>query len=82
VTLKDIGQRVDKTRQLLERKTDPDYVLHGAVLDVILRYVYSGEEDEAWSFYDKHYDLPDKDAFKEELKDKLAVEVLYREISR
>lgn len=83
VTLKDIGQRVDKARQMIERKDDPEHELHtnSAVLDVVLRYLYAGEEDEAWSFYDKHYDLRDKDIFKKELKDKLAADRLYSEVS-
>lgn len=82
VTLKDINQRVDKARQVIERKEDPNHELHihSAVLDVVLRYLYSGEEDEAWSVYDKHYDLHDKDAFKKELKDILAADRLYREV--
>lgn len=83
VTLKDIGERIDKARKVIERKDDPAHELHthSAVLDVVLRYLYSGEEDEAWSFYEKHYDLRDKTAFKEELKDKLGADALYRDVS-
>jgi len=83
VMLKDIGQRVDKARKVIEQKDDPEHELHihSAVLDVLLRYLYSGEEDEAWSFYDKHYNLRDKETFKKELKDTLAADALYREVS-
>jgi hypothetical protein len=81
--LKDIEQRVGKTREVIESKDDPAYALHvrSAVLDVVLRYLYAGEKGEAWAFYDQHYDVDDKETLRAELKDKLKQDTLYREIS-
>lgn len=49
--LKDIEQRISKTREVIERKENPVYELHvlSAVLDVVLRYLYAGKSGEAWA---------------------------------
>jgi hypothetical protein len=82
VTLRDISLRESKAMEVIEQKDDPAYELHvrSAVVDVVLRYLYSGVEDKAWAFYDEHYHLPDKDFFRVELKDKLTRDRVYREI--
>lgn len=81
--LKDIEQRIGKTREVIERKDDRAYALHvrSAVLDVVLRYFYAGKRDEAWAFYDQHYNVDDKESLRAELKDKLKQDALYREIT-
>ena len=81
--LKDIEQRIGKTREVIERKEDPAYNLHvrSAVLDVVLRYLYAGKSDDAWAFYDQHYNVGDKESLLSQLKDKLKQDALYREIS-
>ena len=81
--LKDIEQRIDKTREVSARKDDPAYDLHvrSAVLDVVLRYFYAGKSDEAWAFYDQHYQLADKESFRTQLKEKLKQDALYRAIT-
>lgn len=82
IVLKDIDQRIGKTREVIERKEDPAYDLHvrSAVLDVVLRYLYAGKSDEAWAFYDQHYNVGDKESLRAQLKDKLKQDALYREI--
>jgi len=50
------------------KKIDPDEVPRNGLkgpylairLDVLLRYVYAGREDDGWSFFDRTYKLPDK----------------------
>jgi len=81
--LKDIEQRIGKTREVIERKDDPAYGLHvrSAVLDVLLRYLYAGKRDEGWAFYDQHYDVGDKESLRTQLKDKLKQDAVYREIT-
>jgi hypothetical protein len=83
VALKDIGLRVTKALEVIEQRDDSAYELHvrSAVLDVVLRFLYCGDEDEAWAFYDQHYSLPDKESFRFELKQKLERDKVYREIS-
>jgi hypothetical protein len=82
--LKDIDQRIAKTRQVIESKDDPAYVrnVRSAVLDVVLRYLYAGKGNEAWAFYEHQYNLEDKTSLRNELKKKLGHDALYREITR
>lgn len=81
--LKDIEQRIDKTRQVAHNRDDPAYDLHlrSAVLDVVLRYLYAGEKDAAWASYDQNYNAEDKDSIRAQLKAKLMRDALYREIT-
>ena len=82
VALKDIQERITKTVEVSERKDDPAYGLHvrSAVLDVVLRYLYSGRTPEAWTFYDQHYKIEDKESLKVELIKKLGQDKLYRSL--
>lgn len=82
--LKDIDQRIAKTRQVIESKDDPAHVrnVRSAVLDVVLRYLYAGKKNEAWAFYEQQYNLEDKASLKIELKKKLVHDTLYRKIAR
>ena len=77
--LKDIEQRINKTREVTERKDDPAYALHvrSAILDVVLRYLYAGQSNKAWAFYDQHYNVEDKESLKAELKEKLRQDKVY-----
>ena len=47
-------------------------------LDIILRYVYAGRESDAWSFFDRTYNLTDKQDMKREIKHILNTEPVYR----
>jgi hypothetical protein len=47
-------------------------------LDIFLRYVYAGRESDGWSFFDKTYNLKDKQDLKREIKRKLNMEPVYR----
>jgi hypothetical protein len=81
--LKDIEQRIEKTRQVAQNRDDPTYDLHlrSAVLDVVLRYLYAGEKDAGWAFYDQNYNLEDKEPLRAQLKTKLMQDPLYQEIT-
>jgi hypothetical protein len=49
-------------------------------LDIVLRYVYAGKEAEAWSFFDKEYNLPNKEEIKSKIKSTLKKENVYKYI--
>ncbi len=49
-------------------------------LDIVLRYVYAGKEQEAWSFFDKEYKLPNKEEIKSKIKSVLENESVYKYI--
>lgn len=48
------------------------------VLEVLLSYVYAGEEREGWEFYEAAYRLPDKAEVKREVEAVLRLEPVYR----
>jgi len=49
-------------------------------LDIVLRYVYAGKEEEAWTFFDKQYKLPNKEEIKSKIKTNLKNETVYKNI--
>lgn len=54
----------------------------GAVLKVVLRYIYTGNENEAWAFYEKEYKLSDKEEVKSKIIKELKDDPVYRFIYR
>lgn len=65
---------------------DPNESLPGGIkgrylavrLDIFLRYVYAGRENDAWSFFDKTYNLDDKKEIKQKIRAVLDQEPVYR----
>lgn len=51
-------------------------------LDIFLRYVYAEKENEAWSFFDREYGLPDKGEMKSRIQGILKDEEVYRYLRR
>ncbi len=49
-------------------------------LDIVLSYVYSGKEEEAWSFFDKECKLSNKEKIKSKIKSILKNESVYKYI--
>jgi hypothetical protein len=47
-------------------------------LDILLRYVYAGSENDGWSFFEKTYNMADKEDVKREIKRILNAEPVYR----
>lgn len=47
-------------------------------LDILLRYVYAGRDSDAWSFFDRAYNLTDKRDVTQEIKRILDTEPVYR----
>ncbi len=50
------------------------------VLQVVLRYIYAGQEEEAWLFYNREYDLPDKQEMKSKIEKQLENCLMYKDI--
>lgn len=69
---------------------DPDEETPGGVtgsylarrLDILLRYVYGGREQEGWSFFKRTYNLPDKTAIEREIIAALAQDPVYKFVYR
>ena len=52
------------------------------ILDITLRYMYTGKEEEAWSFFNKEYRLQNKEELKAKIQAVLKNEAIYRFIYR
>jgi|SRR5881394_3250844 len=52
------------------------------VLLIVLRYVYAGKRNEAWSFYNREYTLPDKERLRGKILATLRDEPVYRYLYR
>lgn len=62
--------KVDKTLQ-------NEFQHRGAVLSNLLTYLYAGEEKQGWDFYDKHYQLDDKEQIRRRVKEILREQPVY-----
>jgi len=47
-------------------------------LDIVLQYIYAGEEQKAWQFFDQEYTLPNKEEIRSKVKNILAREPVHR----
>jgi hypothetical protein len=73
---------IDEDVRTIDPDEDPREGLKGPYLatrlDILLRYVYAGRESDGWSFFDKTYNLKDKQDVKREIKHILNTEPVYR----
>lgn len=82
--LRGVARDVRKVEALNRRIPKEERVggFHGehfrAVLSVLLKYVYAGEEGKGWAFFDKHYLLGDKSEVEAGVKAKLSESAIYR----
>lgn len=52
------------------------------VMDIVLQYIYAGKEKDGWLFYDREYELADKDELKSRMKATLKEQPVYRYMYR
>ena len=55
-----------------------DYVQ--VMSQVILDYIYAGEREKGFEYFEKNYKMPDKGEFREELKETLRKDPIYQSI--
>lgn len=67
--------------RLLDRER-PGYGYLSRRLDIALRYVYAGQEDEGWAFFDREYRRPDRAEMKAKIKEVLGRNPAYRYVRR
>lgn len=58
----------------------PDYL--SAVVSVMIDRIYVGEETDAWTFFEREYNLSDKDMLRKKIKEQLAGDEIYRTLYR
>lgn len=49
-----------------------------SVIHIVLRYIYAGKREEGWSFYDKEYNLANKNLVKSDVLNRLRSEPVYK----
>lgn len=82
--LRGIARDVQKVKALNRRLTKEERAtgFHGeqfsAALEVLLKYVYAGEEQKGWEFFDANYALGDKAEVEAGVKAKLLESAVYR----
>lgn len=82
--LRGVRRDIIKVEALTRRMTKEERAggFHGehfrAVLDVLLKYVYAGEEEKGWAFFATHYALADKSEVEAGVKAKLLESAVYR----
>ena len=82
------GLEEDLMRVQEERvEIEPDNVISNesylsAVLQVMLKYIYAGQATDGWNFYDREYQLSDKDEIKADIRKALKGDPIYRSIYR
>lgn len=80
--MRDIEQQKTKVRIEKSNTAQNDGDILGAILEVLLEYVYVGKEKEAWEFYEAEYNLPDKAEMKPKIKNRLKEDSVYQTISK
>ena len=82
--LRGVARDVQRVKALNRRLTKEERAtgFHGeqfsAALDVLLKYVYAGEEEKGWAFFDANYVLGDKAEVEAGVKAKLLESAVYR----
>jgi multimeric flavodoxin WrbA len=82
--LRGIARDVAKVEALNRRLTREESAnaFHGehfsAVMDVLLKYVYAGEEGKGWAFFETHYKLADRSEVEAKVKEHLKESNIYR----
>lgn len=82
--LRGVARDVQKVKAVTRRMTKEERAtgFHGehfsAVLEVLLKYVYAGEEQKGWSFFESNYVLGDKAEVEAGVKAKLSESAVYR----
>jgi hypothetical protein len=82
--LRNLEQQINAVRVVKSKwnGTGYDGDILGEVLEVILSYLYSGKEKEAWEYYEAEYDLHDKAEMKSKIEKVLMDDAVYRAISK
>lgn len=67
---------VDTQKRKLHRADEHKFA--SDLLKILLAYIYAGQEERAWEFYDQEYTLPNKKELKRKIKAKLNADPVYR----
>jgi hypothetical protein len=79
---RDVRKVEEANRRATFRPARTRQTFHGehfrSVLDILLKYVYAGEEQKGWEFFNSHYKLADKSEVEAGVKEKLLESAVYR----
>lgn len=77
--LEKIDERISKVKSQDSSSGFDEYAIKDFI-DIFLIYIYAGKENEAWEFFDKEYNLKDKEIRKEKIKVILNKDPIYKSI--
>jgi len=84
VNLERIEEIKSDVKEILDSTKEFDYEdsenLLSKTLEVLIDYIYAGQENNGWLYFDKYYVLPDKIEMKEKIHRVLEASVVYKEI--
>lgn len=81
--LKDIADdisQVGTAKSKPEKEGGDQHSIYAAVLRVVVEYLYAGKEKEAWDFFDREYNYPDKQTRKARITGTLRKDSVYKVI--
>jgi hypothetical protein len=81
---KHIGQLKTTSEQpsITDNQAVEPCVYFREMTDIFLGFIYAGKEHQAWAFFDKYYNLPNKNKLKASMKKDLRKDPIYRFIYR
>ncbi len=80
--LKDTNRLIADLKNLEIEKEDSGGFFLGAVLQIVLPYVYAGREKEGWGIFDRIYTLPDREEMKAKVFAALEGDAVYGYVSK
>lgn len=86
VNLEDIDKKKADVKQFLDTtksfNQDLSTALLALTLDVLIDYVYAGQDSIGWSFFDKNYVLRDKHQMEEKIQGVFDTSIIYNELHK
>jgi len=84
IVLGDIEDKESEVQDLLDTTKLFDYEassdLLSGTLDVLLRYIYAGQDSVGWTYFNKNYILPDSLEIKKKIQDVLQNSTVYKQL--
>ncbi len=77
---KELKHVEDERAKIDPRSLNESYL--SAVLRVMLKYIYAGQESDGWEFYHREYQLSDKEVIKRDIREALKSDPIYQSIYR
>jgi hypothetical protein len=78
--IEEAANAIDPREKTITGEYPGEYL--GKRLGIFLRYVYAGKREQGWAFFERTYNLADKDDLKTRIRQRLEKDPLYKSIYR